>query len=163
MKRKVQIVIAAAFMITLIPTEAAHAQGQPIQLALFNPIQIVPEGQAISGIRLNLIYGKNTSVTGVDFGLVNHTTSGHSQGLQFGFVGYNEADFTGWMEHAVNITQGKDTGVQFGIFNHARRMEGVQIGLVNHAESLHGLQIGLVNVIDSGGAFPVLPIVNWSF
>lgn len=163
MKRIVIVILMAVSLPSFFTTDISYAQGQPIQLALFNPVQIVPEGQAITGIRLSLIYGKNTSVTGLDWGLVNHTTSGLSQGIQFGMVGYNEADFTGWMDNAVNITQGTDTGVQFGIFNHAKRMEGVQIGLVNHAESMHGLQLGLVNVIDSGGAFPVLPIVNWSF
>ena len=42
-------------------------------------------------------------------------------------------------------------------------MNGVQLGLVNYAGTMHGLQIGLVNIIKQGGAFPVFPIVNWSF
>jgi len=28
---------------------------------------------------------------------------------------------------------------------------------------MHGIQIGLVNIIWLEGAYPVLPIVNWSF
>ncbi|OGU64264.1 MAG: hypothetical protein A2W30_02320 [Ignavibacteria bacterium RBG_16_36_9] len=50
------------------------SQGNPIQLALFNPIQIVPEGESVNGIRVNFIYTKNANVTGFDMGLVNQTT-----------------------------------------------------------------------------------------
>ena len=38
------------------------AQGKPIQLALFTPIQIVPENQSVTAVRLNLIYSVNRSV-----------------------------------------------------------------------------------------------------
>jgi len=61
------------------------SQGNPIQLSLFNPIQIVPEGESVNGIRLNLIYTKNANVTGFDMGLVNQTT-GSQLGVQWGGV-----------------------------------------------------------------------------
>ncbi len=48
-------------------TSISVSQHKPVQLSLFNPVQIVPESQSISGIRFNLIYGKNVNVTGFDF------------------------------------------------------------------------------------------------
>jgi hypothetical protein len=40
---------------------------------------------------------------------------------------------------------------------------GLQLSFVNYARTLNGVQIGLVNIIKEGGAFPIFPIVNWSF
>jgi len=157
----VSLVLAA---LTLIMTSTpVQAQNRPIQIALVTPIQIFPEDNHIGGIRLNLIYGRNASVTGLDVGLVNHTTKGLSQGVQFGFIGLVDSDFTGWQDNNVNITKGNFEGLQLGIVNYAKRMNGVQFGLVNYAVNMKGLQIGLVNIIQQGGAFPFFPIVNWSF
>jgi len=140
------------------------AQNKPVQLSLFNPIQLFDENTSITGLRINLIYGKNASVTGIDWGLVNHTTSGVSKGVQFGLVGITEADFTGWQDNGVNITNGKFEGLQWGLVNYAGTVSGVQIGLVNYAANMtKGLQIGLVNIIKQGGQFPVFPIINWAF
>lgn len=141
----------------------AQAQDRPFQLALFSPIQIYPPNYEISGIRLSLIYGKNANVTGVDWGLINHTTTGQSVGWQLGVVGLVEADFMGWQDNWVNIVQGNFQGLQWGVVNSANHASGLQFGLVNYARTLHGLQIGLINIIKQGGQFPVFPIVNWSF
>ncbi|MCP4704143.1 MAG: hypothetical protein GY865_05995, partial [candidate division Zixibacteria bacterium] len=107
--------------------------------------------------------GRNTKVIGVDFGLVNHTTSGVSKGWQFGIVSIGDSDFVGFQKHAVNVVKCKFEGFQLGIVNHSHYVSGLQIGLVNYAGSLKGLQIGLINIIGQGGQFPVFPIVNWSF
>lgn len=139
------------------------AQEKPIQLSLFSPVQIVPEKDAISGVRLSLLYGKNANVSGLDWGLVNHCTSGISKGVQIGLVGLIDADFIGFQGTAVNITKRNFEGFQWGIVNYAGHANGFQLGLVNYAVSMKGLQIGLVNIIKKGGQFPVFPIVNWSF
>lgn len=141
----------------------AQEQAKPIQLSLFTPVQIFPEETPISGIRFNLLYGRNVSVTGLDLGLVNHTTTGTSKGVQFGLVAYAEANYTGWQNNSFNITMGDFEGFQWGVVNYAHHASGFQLGLVNYAESMNGLQIGLVNIIKQGGQFPVFPIVNWSF
>ncbi len=153
--------IALLLLVTLTPM--AQAQSKPVQLALFNPIQLFSENTSIAGVRLTLLYGKNTSVSGVDFGLVNHTTSGTSLGWQEGIVGLNEANFVGLQSCGVNFNKGNAEGVQIGLVNHAGSMNGLQLGVVNHAGTMKGLQIGLINIIKSGGQFPVFPIVNWSF
>lgn len=140
------------------------AQDKPIQLALFNPIQIFNENTSITGLRISLLYGKNATVSGLDWGLVNHTTSGVSKGVQFGLVGLVEANYVGWQDNGVNITEEKFEGLQLGIVNYAGTVSGVQIGLVNYASNMtKGLQIGLVNIIKQGGQFPFFPIVNWAF
>ncbi|MCP4703426.1 MAG: hypothetical protein GY865_02350, partial [candidate division Zixibacteria bacterium] len=66
-------VLLVLLILSVTPVMAQH---KPVQLSLFNPIQIFPETDGITGVRLNLLYGRNTKVIGVDFGLVNHTTSG---------------------------------------------------------------------------------------
>lgn len=141
----------------------ARAQSKPIQLSLFTPVQIFPEQTPIAGLRLNVLYGRNVSVQGLDVGLVNHTTTGHFKGVQFGIVGMADSDFDGFQDNAVNIVKGRVEGFQWGLVNHAGSASGFQLGFVNYAGTMKGLQIGLVNIIRQGGAFPVFPIVNWSF
>jgi hypothetical protein len=139
------------------------AETKPAQLSLFTPIQIFPEGDDIGIFRLNLIYGRNASATGLDLGLVNHTTGAGSVGLQIGVFSYNESEYTGWQNGFVNAADGDFKGFQWGFVNYARSARGFQWGFVNYAETMYGLQIGLVNIIREGGIFPVFPIVNWSF
>jgi hypothetical protein len=133
MSVRLKAVLALSILTIMLAMPSAVAEDKPVQLALLNPVQLVPESNSISGLRLSLLYGRNVSVTGVDLGLVNHTTSGITTGFQWGFV------------------------------NVAEHASGFQLGFVNYARSMKGLQIGLVNIIEQGGLFPVLPIINWSF
>ena len=50
-------------------TSVLLSQSNPIQLSLFTPVQIVDEKESIGGVRLNLFYGRNTAVKGLDLGL----------------------------------------------------------------------------------------------
>jgi hypothetical protein len=163
MATKRLVLLGLAVFISIMMAAPAFAQNRPIQLALVTPIQIFPEGNSIGGVRLNLLYGRNASVSGVDLGLVNHTTTGMSKGWQHGLVGLNDADFMGFQDCGVNVTKGRCEGFQWGIVNYTGEMSGLQLGLVNYAKNMKGLQIGLVNIIKQGGQFPVFPIVNWSF
>jgi hypothetical protein len=157
------LILVFVVCIVILTATPVLAQNRPIQLALVTPIQIFPESDSITGIRLNLLYGRNVSVTGLDIGLVNHTTTGKFKGLQYGLVGLSDSDFGGWQDCFVNITNKKFEGFQSGWVNFADYMSGFQLGLVNYAKTAKGLQIGLVNIIRQGGQFPVFPIVNWSF
>jgi hypothetical protein len=150
------------FILIFTPTFVG-AQSSPIQIALITPIQIVSADNSISGVRLNLIYGRNLSVTGLDLGFINHTTEGLSQGVQWGIVNLVKADFIGWQDATVNWTKGDCEGFQSGFINYAKSMNGFQLGLINYAHNMKGLQIGLLNFIKQEGAFPVFPLVNWSF
>ncbi|MBP1648555.1 MAG: hypothetical protein H6Q30_2000 [Bacteroidetes bacterium] len=140
---------------------SALAQSNPVQLSLFNPVQIVPENQSVSGLRLSLIYGVNANMNGFDWGLVTKTT-GTFSGVQWGGVGLVNRDFTGWQANFVSITDGSFKGLQMsGIYSYADHVNGVQFSLVNSAGSMKGIQIGLLNFIKRGGFMPVFPIVNW--
>lgn len=163
MVKKGFLVFGLAVLVFISIFSPVQAQNRPVQVSLVTPIQIFPEKYTITGIRLNLLYGRNVSVQGIDIGLVNHTTTGQFQGLQWGLVGLTDADFTGWQDCAVNVVQVRCEGLQWGLVNYAGNMSGLQLGFVNYAKKMKGLQIGLVNIIKQGGQFPVFPIVNWSF
>ncbi|MFQ5704004.1 MAG: LA_2272 family surface repeat-containing protein [Gemmatimonadales bacterium] len=177
MKRHVSLLGIAVLAVGL--TGTVQAQRRPIQIALVNPMQIFPETDSIAGLRINLLFGENAAMTGLDWGLT-HRTHGLFKGVQFGIVGYNDTDAMGWQSNFINVTKRKfegfqdglvnyvedGGGFQFGVVNRSKTMKGLQIGLVNYAERMAGgggLQIGLVNIIRYGGVLPVMPIVNWSF
>jgi len=152
-----------AALATAPATTQAQSEGKPISLGLFTPVQIVPEGQGISGFRFSLLYGKNAFVSGFDLGLVNMTTGGVT-GVQWGAVSIVNGNVTGWQGNMiVSITQGSLEGLQTGFYNTANHVKGLQLGLVNHAVTMEGVQIGLINIIDKGGMLPVFPFFNFSF
>jgi len=160
MKRNLLLCLFSFFLIF---PSLATAQEKPFQLSLFNPIQIVPEHESISGIRLNLIYTKNADVTGFDLGLVNVTT-GKQLGVQWGGVNITEGGFTGWQSGFVNVSRGNFEGLQTSWVNyHGGHFNGLQFSIVNYAETLKGLQLGLINIIGKGGFLPVFPIFNFDF
>jgi hypothetical protein len=150
-------------ILMLIPVSKGYSQESPIQLALVNPVQLVPESNSITGLRLSLIYGKNAAVSGLDWGLVNITTS-NQIGIQWGVYGSTEGSFTGWQGNWVSVTRGNFTGLQSGIVTYnATKMNGLQFAIVNYAATLNGLQLGLINIIGEGGFLPVFPFFNFSF
>ena len=150
-------------MIFVLPSLMVHAENKPIQVALFTPLQIFSEDVSITGVRWNVLYGKNSSVTGLDFGLVNRTTEKMSVGVQFGIMGFADRGWIGLQSNFVNVTRNEFKGVQFGFLNYAEDANGLMIGIINYARRLYGIQIGLFNLIEAGGVAPVLPIVNWAF
>jgi hypothetical protein len=170
-------VVLAAMVPFAIVDEAFGQQEEPLQLALFHPLQVRDESMSILILRLNLIYGRNYSVKGIDLGIGNHCTGGETDGLQYGLVGLVEGDFVGWQNCALAITKGEFTGYQSGLYNEsgplkgfqlgfinrAGEARGFQLGLVNYAETMYGLQIGLACIINQKESLPVLPIINFSF
>ena len=144
-------------------SSARASEDSPFQLALVNPVQVIPEGRGITGVRLSLLYGKNTNVTGLDLSLVAAHATGNFTGVQWALVGIVDRDFLGWQSNFINLTGGKMTGFQYGLYNRAARVEGLQLGLVNQTGTIHGLQIGLVNIIQKGGWLPVMVIANGNF
>jgi hypothetical protein len=148
---------------------------KPIQIALWNPVQIFPEDTSILGVRLNLLYGLNRNMTGLDIGIGNHT-KGDEKGLQYGLVGFVEGSFRGWQNNAFNYSETfygfqhgfyngahTATGFELGFVNITQDMHGFQLGIFNMTQTLYGLQIGIINVVQQKEDLPILPIVNWSF
>ncbi len=161
--RNLLLTFAALLLILPAVNSNVYAQESPIQVALFNPVQIAPEENSITGLRLSLLYGKNANMNGIDLGLVNITT-GDQLGVQWGVVGYNEGNFNGWQDNLVSITKGNFVGLQSGAVTYnGSKMNGLQIAIVNYAATLHGLQLGLINIIGKGGFLPIFPIFNFCF
>jgi hypothetical protein len=184
----------AFFILAVLPV-GAQSDSQlipPFQLALWNPVQIVPEDDDICGFRLDLIYGENRDVQGIDFGIVNSVTR-DMMGAQVGLCNIDRSSMIGIQVGLDNVVGGipvfglaaspKETalvngiqigalnfvypvgelnGLQFGLINVADVVRGVQIGLVNCANDMTGFQIGLANVIENA-ELVFSPIVNACF
>lgn len=162
MKTMWGIGLIGILMIAL-PSVSTAQSPKPVNVALVNPIQIFPEDNAVAGVRLNFIYGKNVSMEGLDLGLANHVGTGGFTGLQWGAVNIIDGNAEGVQLGIVNLGQQNVKGFQWGWYNQGDYVNGFQLGLVNNAHTMKGLQIGILNFIRSGGQFPVFPIVNWSF
>ena len=179
-------VVLSMLAIVLSVTAVAFAQDEggagyaekPFQISLWTPVAARSEDEAITIFRLNVIYGRNVSIKGIDLGIANHCTGGVSKAWQIGLLNSVEGDFIGWQDGwVVNFTSGKFIGVQsgmynevaeaeafqLGIINRADNMSGLQLGFVNWCENMHGIQIGLANYIASKETLPFFVFVNWSF
>ena len=159
----------------------------PFQIALFDPVQLFSRETDVNGLRLNLIYGDNRTVRGLDAGVANwvegdqtgiqiglhNNCKGQSTGLQSGLVNWGERGMAGMqIASLVNRVKGTMTGIQVSgansayglrgcqvaLFNGATDMRGFQLGVVNIAEG-SGVQIGLVN-LNRNGFLPFFPIIN---
>lgn len=153
------------------------------QLSIWAPkMQLVPPEIAISGLKINLPYGSNGQVNGVDIGFVSiskeqsaelaaqvtalqinlwNSTNGNFGGIQVGLV--NIADNSdGVVVGLVNIAHDHANGVRVGLVNTSFEYHGLEVGLVNYTEFLQGVQIGLVNIATKS-TVPFFPIVNMCF
>jgi hypothetical protein len=90
----------------------------------------------------------NSSVQSMDgaqiAGIMNYT-SGDLHGIQIS--AFNKA---GYIEGKNSSGESKETAVQLGIINSAKRMNGFQIGIINYARHSQGTQIGLINIYSGG-------------
>lgn len=176
-----KILFAAASL--LLVTQLAFAD-RPFQAALTPDIAIVPRGEPVRGLALN-IWGEN-EVRGLSLGLVNGHV-GDSAGLSLAYIGayaedytgvmwsnffnYTTGDVLGWQSAMVNISRGSFTGLQTGFLNYGTEVKGLQLGFINYAENLNGVQVGLANIALNNAWFTGLPselatgfpFVNWSF
>ncbi len=147
----------------------------PISLGILPNVQTSDADESVNGLRINLVYSHNSSLSGIDWGVVGRTDDGMT-GLQLAWVGINKGDLTGvqynWLYAG---TEGEVSGAQFGLWNDCETLRGLQwgfyssagsnhglqLGLINRTGNLRGVQLGLINIADSGGAFKVFPILNW--
>lgn len=130
--------------------ESPYGYWTPLQLSLANPVQVAPDTWSVAGLRINLIWGENFNLAGIDAGLANGL-NGFGAGLQAGGVwNFVAGDFHGiQFSGLVNYTAGSVFGLQAaGIANAAGRgdpLRGLQVSLLNYAGDLYGGQIGLYN------------------
>jgi hypothetical protein len=156
-----RVLLGFVLGITISAAAPALAAEKPINISIFPPLALVKPEDSVTALRLNLIYGKNASVKVVDLGLINHTTSGVSSGLQWGGVNYTEGEFSGLQLATVNFNKGTAKGLQWGFVNYTAEAGGLQVAFVNYAQRIKGVQIGGINIIKEGGMFPVMVIANW--
>lgn len=120
------------------------AGAAPCQLALCYPLQVVEASADVTGLRLNLLYGRNQDIAGLDVGLINQAVH-RVVGLQIGGIGnLNTWPFSTNQAAEVN-------GLQAGLlFNTTATARGAQVGAgVNWVQGdLRGLQLCYVaNVV----------------
>ena len=166
-----------AFVAMLGLSASLFAETAPVMLSLVDPIQFPDNNVEVTGVRLNLIYGRSRSMTGATLGLANRTDREHIGGA-FGFVHMNEDIFTGAQAGLLGFTRGNLTGadlsmvsicqrhvlggqagfvtmndslkgVQFGFLNFSKQIEGAQLGFVNLTHDIRGFQLGLFNYTKS--------------
>lgn len=168
--------IACSLAALLSATAALAAPSwTPLQLGIAgSSCQIFPEETDVVGLRLNLAASRNTTVTGIDLGLVSlgddirairanlfNTSEMHFSGVEVGISNYDAA-LAGLAVGFFNSVAGDASGILLGAFNKANDMTGLQIGIVNQAVSLRGVQIGLINLIDDG-PLTFFPVINMAF
>lgn len=160
MKKTARILWLGAIAVALAGMVDAMAWS-PLQIGLFGGnAQICAPETEIIGLRLNLVYGENDDMTGLDLGIVSGGAS--ISGLRLNAVNLSDEHSGGVEFGLVNVDKGEVVGWQCGIFNYAGSMRGFQLGLINKCGSLYGIQIGLVNMIETGNV-RMLPIVSWAF
>ncbi len=131
MRKKILFACLAALF--LLPSSAVAWTWTPLQLSVWDPIQLFPERYNVYGIRMNLAYGSNQNLTGIDLGGVN-VVSRNQGGIQAGLINLSESS----------------AGLCAGVMNYTTRLGGGQLGLLNTAQdSMTGIQAtGLMNLSD---------------
>ena len=123
----------------------------PVQISVWNPVQLAPDDWDVWGLRLNLPYGRNERVVGIDVGLVNSAIG--FEGVQLGM--WNSTGYPIGLLPSVP-PMAVSRGVQIGVFNVTgmfSEFTGVQAGIFNMLgiDSSAGVQLGVFN--GCGGDF----------
>jgi hypothetical protein len=146
----------------------------PFQGSILNPAQLFSESTDVRGVRVNVLYGKNARVDGLDVGGANRVEDG-VRGLQLAWLVNVAGELDGvQIGLGYNVTEGRARGLQalsgvnharelYGLqllgFNYSRSVVGAQIGPANQAEDhLTGLQLSLIN---HAGSINGLQIGGW--
>lgn len=139
----------AAALSCAILAGAITGQGGPVQLALWNPVQALDDQERVAGLRLDLLYGCNRDLYGLDLGTAN-AVKRDCFGIQIGLA-LNDAGFI----HMVPDASGRLAGAQIcPVLNTAGEMAGTQVGLVANLTrgSMRGLQLAWLGNIALGDA-----------
>jgi hypothetical protein len=172
--------IAALLLVALL-AGAGDAASQtpsftPLQISVLPVAQIFREDLPVRGIRLNLVYGRQQWVTGLDAGFFNEVRQdmsglgvgivnlsyGDASGVQLALTNSVDGRFRGLQTALANVNEGDLSGIQLGGLNVTEDGSGMQLGLWNRASSLKGVQLGLIN-INANGFLPFFPFINFGF
>ena len=134
-----------------------------LQLALLAPAQVFPENYDVFGLRLNLIYGRNNCLRGLDLGLVN-VVSQDLAGAQIGLYNACKTSNEGCFQFGIINNADQFSGMQFGLLNLSGQAHGLQLGVLNMCDTMDGgIQIGLLNFIVRSEYLVFCPLFNAQF
>jgi len=147
-----------------------------LQISIWAPsAQVIPDDLDISGLKLNLPYGSNHKVIGLDLGLVSRNIETAAlqlnianvsidkfSGLQIGMLNYSGESSGLCLGVLYNAVESVGSGLSLAIVNTSLEFRGVQIGILNYTEFLTGFQIGIINIVKNSQV-PFFPIINFCF
>jgi len=135
----------------------------PFQLGV--PGTNMPADQTVKGVRLNLLYGKNTNMSGLDINILALGETDNFTGVQLSpfWIGANKVNnsFTGVGIGIANIHLGQSKGVVWGGVNYTNDFNGLQLGFVNFNQKKSVINLGIVN-FNQGESIVDIGIVNYA-
>jgi len=135
----------------------------PFQLGV--PGTNLPADQTVKGIRLNLLYGKNTNMTGLDINILALGETDNFKGVQLNpiWIGASKVNnlFTGVGIGTANIHLGQSTGVVLGGVNFTNDFNGLQLGFVNFNQKKSVINLGGFN-FNQGESTVDIGVVNYA-
>ena len=166
MKTKQFITLSLALSLALISSaikaqedEASPAQGAQFTFAYplgTNGVGAIEESNRFS---LNVLYGVNGGLNGLELGGLANYNNGDVNGMQLaGMANINRGYTNGLMwSGGFNLTLGDARGVQLSDINIAAGdFKGFQAGVINYAGRLRGVQLGVINIVgEDNGAVPI--------
>jgi hypothetical protein len=150
-RKSVQVLIAALLFSGASVVEAAFT---PLQISIWDPVQVFPADWSVVGVRANILHGVNARVYGLDIGLLSNRTTSSGGGLSIAMIngawGESLGGFVGLESFVGQIRPSRRrhdngctyVGAQLGVFNGAESLYGMQFGSVNVANYMNGIQIG---------------------
>jgi hypothetical protein len=172
-KKTFALILAISAVLISSPIKAQEPEANPTQSAQLtfayplgtNGVDAISTSNRFS---LNVLYGVNGGLNGLEIGGLLNYNHGEVNGVQLAGVANVNKEYTNGLMLAscfnltledargvqladLNMATGDFTGVQAGVFNYARRLKGVQFGLINIVGEDNGaLPIGLINVVRGG-------------
>ena len=172
---KIALIVISFFIFLVVPQYGWAGDCSPLQISFFPPYQLVPAEKDVCGLRLNLPFGGNENIYGLDLGIAGGTqysyngimlnlfgnfSVGSIKGIELaGLINFNISGPILMTEGGsgakgielagcLNLNLGDIDGIQIaGLANTGNEVRGIQIaGLFNGAKSVRGIQIGLINV-----------------
>jgi len=149
-----------------------------------------PDDPDVNGFRFVLLYGENTDMDGVDFGIisvnesatltgvalifgVHKLTSNMEGGAVFSLVNVHAGNDAGLNSAFINKVNNVEDGVNFGFVNIAdgttlvdlggfnmAKSSTAQLGFINVTDEIKGFQLGFLNIAKNG-FLPVFPFFNF--
>ena len=182
-----------AFLILFLSTSVLFAATIAVAEPATGQIALVgraPDNPDVDGVRLSIIYGKNSSMSGLDLGFfsmseseelsgvafvfgVHRLTAGMDGAAAFSLVNLHRGNDSGLNAAFLNMLDSAESAVNLGFLNIASGETMVDVGALNLADEstaqlgfinvtnrLKGFQLGFINVADNG-FLKVFPFFNF--